>query len=42
MEWNVMSAQGIRDEILNTHLNEHRAASEGAMWESFQELTLTI
>ena len=37
-----MSAQGIRDERLCTNLNKHREASEGATWEWFQTLTLTI
>ena len=30
MEWKVMSAQGIKDEILDINLNKHRVASEGA------------
>ena len=42
MEWGVMSAQGIKDEILDTNLNEHRAANGGVSNDSSQALTLTI
>ena len=42
MEWEVMSAQGIRDEILSTNLNKHGVANGGVSTDSSQALTLTI
>ena len=36
-----MGAQGIRDEILNTHFNEQKVANGGVSTNSSQELALT-
>ena len=42
--WNgkFVSAYGIRDEILNTHLNKQREANGGVSTDSSQALALTV
>ena len=42
MEREVVSAQGIKDEILNTNLNNQRSTNEGVSIDSSQALTLTL
>ena len=37
-----MSAQGIEDEIVNTHIDEQRAANEGVSTDNSQALALII
>ena len=41
MEWEVVGAQGIRDEILNTHFSVQKAANGGVLTDSSQALALT-
>ena len=36
MEWEVMSAHNIEDEILSTNLNKHRAANGGVSTDNSQ------
>ena len=37
-----MSAQGIKDEILNIHFSEHKVANGGVSNDSSQALALTV
>ena len=41
MEWEFLSAQGIRDEILNTHFSEQKEANGGVSTDNSEAIALT-